>query len=135
MKKFKILTETFQIIADIYETRTAQAIEKQLPLSATVNTWGEEIYFSIPVHLDQEADAREEVEPGELGYWPVGNAFCIFFGPTPVSSDDKPRAFTLVCRSGIYIRIRYYNYFIRNVSDSLTVQKMYPAALLLLYLF
>ena len=96
MKKFKILTETFQIIADIYETRTAQAIEKQLPLSATVNTWGEEIYFSIPVHLDQEADAREEVEPGELGYWPVGNAFCIFFGPTPVSSDDKPRAYSPV---------------------------------------
>ncbi|HEX9925530.1 MAG TPA: cyclophilin-like family protein [Anaerolineae bacterium] len=50
------------------------------------------MYFDIPIKAEQESEARAEVEVGELGYWPVGQAFCIFFGPTPVSTGDKPRA-------------------------------------------
>jgi hypothetical protein len=78
--------------AELNESPTAQAIWKALPITARGNRWGEEIYFTIPVRQDQADDARAAVEVGELGYWPVGAAFCIFFGRTPASVDDKPRA-------------------------------------------
>lgn len=70
--------------------RTAQAIWDTLPLEAKASTWGDEIYFSIPVDVDPE-NPREVVEMGDLGYWPPGSAFCIFFGPTPASKGDKIR--------------------------------------------
>ena len=65
-------------------------------MEGRANTWGDEIYFEVPLVMDQESDARAEVEVGELGYWPVGRAFCIFFGPTPVSTDERPRAYSPV---------------------------------------
>ena len=71
--------------------RTAQAIWDALPLEAKASTWGDEIYFSIPVDVDPE-NPREVVEMGDLGYWPPGSAFCIFFGPTPASKGDEIRA-------------------------------------------
>lgn len=67
-----------------------------LPFEGSANVWGEEIYFDIPVQIQEAPDARADVEVGELGYWPVGSAFCIFFGPTPVSVDAKPRAYSPV---------------------------------------
>ena len=82
--------------AELLDTPTARAIEEALPFEGMVNVWGEEIYFPIPVELEQEPEAREEVEVGELGYWPVGKAFCVFFGPTPVSTGEKPRAYSPV---------------------------------------
>jgi hypothetical protein len=78
--------------ADLYDTPTARGILNGLPFDGLANVWGEEIYFEIPLQLELEADAREKVQVGELGYWPVGHAFCIFFGPTPASSDNRPRA-------------------------------------------
>ncbi len=63
-----------------------------LPVEGSANIWGDEIYFSIPLEAEPEGDAREQVEKGELGYWPPGTAFCIFFGPTPASRGDEPRA-------------------------------------------
>ena len=82
--------------AELNESPTAQEIWKKLPLEGRANAWGDEIYFEVPVVMDQEPDARAEVEVGELGYWPVGRAFCIFFGPTPVSTDERPRAYSPV---------------------------------------
>lgn len=70
---------------------TARAIRAALPLTATANTWGDEIYFAIPVHESLDDTAAEVVEVGDLGYWPRGNAFCIFFGPTPASRGDEIR--------------------------------------------
>jgi hypothetical protein len=96
MGKILIEFDEFSIEALLNDSATAQEIWKQLPIEGSVNTWGEEIYFEIPVDMPQEADAREQVEVGELGYWPVGNAFCIFFGPTPVSKDARPRAYSPV---------------------------------------
>jgi len=69
---------------------TAKAIWEALPLEARANTWGDEIYFSIPVNIEVE-NPKAVVDLGDLGYWPPGNAFCIFFGPTPMSRGDEIR--------------------------------------------
>ena len=63
-----------------------------LEAQAPANVWGDEIYFGLSVQANLSDDAVEEVEVGDLAYWPPGNAFCIFFGPTPVSRGDRPRA-------------------------------------------
>ena len=78
--------------AELNDSPTAHMIWEALPITGRANTWGDEIYFEIPVETEQAPDARADVEVGELGYWPVGRAFCIFFGPTPASGDDRPRA-------------------------------------------
>lgn len=78
--------------AELNDSHTAHKIWESLPISGRANTWGDEIYFEIPVQAEQAPDARADVEVGELGYWPVGRAFCIFFGPTPVSPGEQPRA-------------------------------------------
>lgn len=80
------------ISAELNNSPTADEIWRALPIEGTANTWGDEIYFEIPVIINEEPDARADVEVGDLGYWPSGHAFCVFFGPTPVSSDEKPRA-------------------------------------------
>jgi hypothetical protein len=67
------------------DSPTAHAIWDVLPLESTCNIWGDEIYFTIPVSLGLDRNAKEIVEKGDLGYWPDGPAFCIFFGPTPIS--------------------------------------------------
>ena len=82
--------------AELNDGPTAQQIAAALPLEGKANVWGDEIYFEIPVMAETEPDARAEVEVGELGYWPVGHAFCIFFGPTPVSTDERPKAYSPV---------------------------------------
>jgi hypothetical protein len=92
MKTITISVEGISLSAELNESVTAQKIWDTLPLEGRANTWGDEIYFEIPVVTEQEPDARADVEVGELGYWPVGHAFCIFFGPTPASTGDKPRA-------------------------------------------
>ena len=84
------------LTAELNDGPTAQQIWQALPIEGKANRWGDEIYFEIPIKAGQEPDAREQVEVGELGYWPVGHAFCIFFGPTPVSTDERPRAYSPV---------------------------------------
>jgi hypothetical protein len=96
MSVIKISSGELTLQAELNESPTAQEIWKKLPLEGRANAWGDEIYFEVPVVMDQESDARAEVEVGELGYWPVGRAFCIFFGPTPVSTDERPRAYSPV---------------------------------------
>jgi len=76
--------------AQLNDTFTAQAIRNMLPISAAANTWGDEIYFSIPMTLELE-NGRDVVELGDLGYWPPGRAFCIFFGTTPASQGEEIR--------------------------------------------
>ena len=82
--------------AQLNQTETARQIFGILPVEGRANVWGEEIYFEIPLQLPAESDARAAVEVGDLGYWPTGSAFCIFFGPTPVSTDERPRAYSPV---------------------------------------
>jgi len=88
--KIRITAGSVSAEAVLNESATARAICDALPLSIPAQTWGDEIYFSIPVKVALEAP-RETVEMGDLGYWPPGSAFCIFFGPTPASQGDEIR--------------------------------------------
>jgi hypothetical protein len=92
MKTITISVESLSLSAELNESITAQKIWEALPYEGEANTWGDEIYFEIPVVIKQDPEARADVEVGELGYWPVGHAFCIFFGTTPASTGEKPRA-------------------------------------------
>ena len=95
-KKIRILIGELKVEAELNDSKTAQVIWEALPIEGKGNLWGEEIYFSIPVKVAQEKGAREVVSAGELGYWPTGHAFCIFFGPTPASRGDEIRAASAV---------------------------------------
>jgi hypothetical protein len=95
-KKIRILVSDLNVEAELNESKTAQLIWEVLPMEARTNLWGEEIYFTIPVKRGLEAGSREVVSVGELGYWPTGHAFCIFFGPTPASRGDEIRAASAV---------------------------------------
>lgn len=95
-KKIRIKTGDLTVEAELNESKTAQAIWNTLPIESRANLWGEEIYFSIPVKANLEAGARDLLSAGELGYWPPGHAFCIFFGPTPASQGNEIRAASAV---------------------------------------
>ncbi|MCJ7669889.1 MAG: cyclophilin-like fold protein [Dehalococcoidia bacterium] len=89
-RRIRIIAGAIEATAELNNTSTAQAIWEALPIKGRVNLWGDEIYFSIPLRLKLEA-GQELVSIGDLGYWPDGNAFCIFFGPTLVSQGDEIR--------------------------------------------
>ena len=89
-RKTRISVGAIEAAAELNDTRTAQAIWEALPIKERVNLWGDEIYFSIPISLKLEL-GQELVSIGDLGYWPHGNAFCIFFGLTPMSQGDEIR--------------------------------------------
>jgi hypothetical protein len=96
VRKIRISSGGVTATATLHDNATADAIWAALPLAARGNRWGEEIYFEIPVHLSGAGDARDVLEAGELGYWPVGHAFCIFWGPTPASRSGEIRAYSPV---------------------------------------
>ena len=95
-KRITIQAGKVEAEAVLNESPTADKIWKALPVEARANTWGDEIYFEIPVKSSLEKEAREVVERGHLGYWPPGSAFCIFFGPTPASQGKEIRAASAV---------------------------------------
>ena len=90
----KIIIEIGQIKfeAAVDDTPTGRAILDALPFESSANTWGDEIYFHTPAQAELEQSARAVVEVGDLAYWPTMPAFCIFFGPTPASVDQRPQA-------------------------------------------
>ncbi len=85
----KITVGPLSMEAELNETPTAKKVADALPIRSPFNTWGDEFYFTIPVEAELDESAREEVEVGDLGYWPTGKAFCIFFGQTPMSKPGK----------------------------------------------
>lgn len=90
MRTITITAGKVSASATLGSSRTSDAVWNALPLEASASTWGDEIYFAIPVECEPESP-REVVEMGDLGYWPPGSAFCIFFGPTPASHGREIR--------------------------------------------
>ncbi|MDZ7734763.1 MAG: cyclophilin-like fold protein [Gammaproteobacteria bacterium] len=90
-KKVLIKVDSITIAAELLDTPTAHALLAALPCTASIRTWGDEIYFPLALGTGPEADAREVVEAGELAYWPEGGCIAIGFGPTPVSRGEEIR--------------------------------------------
>ena len=96
MKRIVILIDDLNVKAELNESESATKIWDALPIIGTTCTWGEEVFFEIPVVHGLESNAKQEVEVGTLAYWPPGKALCIFFGKTPVSTSGKPKAYSPV---------------------------------------
>jgi hypothetical protein len=90
MRTIRITAGEVTATATLDGSRTADAVWKALPIEAKASTWGDEIYFDIGVAIGAEAP-KEVVGMGDLGYWPPGSAFCVFFGRTPASTGDEIR--------------------------------------------
>ncbi|MGC9323498.1 MAG: cyclophilin-like fold protein [Desulfomonilia bacterium] len=103
MYRILIVIEREIFKAELVDCETSRNILSLLPVQGKVNLWGEEIYFPIPLEMSLEGDARTDVEIGDLGYWPDGPAFCIFFGPTPASRDSCPKAYSPVTVIGRFL--------------------------------
>ena len=95
MNKLILKIGDIDVEAELAENSVALAIQDVLPISARCQKWGKEIYFPIPVDMANEG-GQEVVELGDVAYWPPGKALCLFFGPTPASHGDEPRAASAV---------------------------------------
>ena len=91
-RAIRITVEDLVFDGELNDSATAQRVCDALPIEGRVNRWGDEIYFGIPVTGDEGDEMRTVMAAGELAFWPPGNAFCIFWGPTPASQGDEPRA-------------------------------------------
>lgn len=90
-KKCKICIKNFEIIVDLKHTHTAEKIWDALPIKSKINAWGDEIYFYTSISSDQEKDAKEVINLGEIVYWSAGKAIAIGFGKTPISRGNEIR--------------------------------------------
>ena len=91
MTQIRITTGDVSLTATLNDSPTAQLIADALPITGRVQTWGDEIYFPIPVSASNDETAAETVDKGAIAYWPPGDALCLFWGPTPASSGDEIR--------------------------------------------
>src|ERR1700750_1669379 len=94
MTRIRFEFDALTLDAELFATPTAQAIAAALPISSSALTWGEEVYFEVPVKASPERDARAVLLPGEIAYWPDGHAIALGFGRPPISRGDETRLAT-----------------------------------------
>src|SRR3974377_1446461 len=115
MARIRFNFATLTLDAELLDTPTAYAIASALPISSSTLTWGEEIYFEVPVRLPAERDARAVVVPGEIAYWPEGHCIALGYGRTPISRGSETRLAS-PC-----------NIFARALADVKALAKVKPA--------
>ena len=113
--KIKITSGDISAVAELKKTQTAKIIYNSLPIEASANKWGDEIYFPIPVNIEAETDAKEIVSVGDIAYWPEGSCFCIFWGKTPASKGNEIRAASKV---NVFGRIKGDAKIFKNIKNS-----------------
>ena len=101
MRCVRITVGPVELTAELLDTPTADAIWRALPIASAARTWGDEVYFAVPVDASLEADAKDVVEAGELAFWVEGRSIAIGFGPTPISREGEIR---LAARTNIWGR-------------------------------
>jgi hypothetical protein len=100
-RQIQISTGNLTLTATLNDLETANQLWESLPITGRVQIWGDEIYFSIPVNVEEELDSQETVRAGAVAYWPPGSALCLFWGPTPVSAPGEIRPASAVNVVGI----------------------------------
>ena len=112
--RIKISSGAIELTAELRDTPTSRALAEALPCSARANTWGDEVYFAVPVSAELEPDAEQVVEPGTVGFWIEGQALALPFGPTPISERGECR---LAARVNILGKIDGDPKLLRQVRD------------------
>ena len=100
-RQIQISTGNLTLTATLNDLETANQLWESLPITGRVQIWGDEIYFSIPVNVEEQLDSQETVRAGTVAYWPPGSALCLFWGPTPVSAPGEIRPASAVNVVGI----------------------------------
>ena len=103
MRKIKIISGSVEILAEVLNTPTADNIFSRLPIESNANTWGNEIYFSTPVQVAREPEAKDVIEPGEIAFWVEGSCIAVGFGPTPISQGNEIR---LAAKTNIWAKTK-----------------------------
>ncbi len=113
--KIKVIVKGFKLEGELNSSNTAKIIYESLPIVGVAKRWGDEVYFNIPLHIEPEKDfARDVVDKGDLGFWPDGDCFCIFFGRTPISDGDKIKPASAV---SVFGKITHNLELLRMVKD------------------